>query len=98
MEWVQIIISSLLGLAIGGIVGFLLRVRIVEKSFLATRTKAQKIVEEATTQAEKIKKRETYRSQTRDFQPLSGKRQTDQGEKSQRSGTRKQTESTRRPA
>ncbi|HOW38500.1 MAG TPA: ribonuclease Y [Bacillota bacterium] len=56
MEWVQIIISSLLGLAIGGIGGFLLRVRIVEKSFLATRTKAQKIVEEATTQAEKIKK------------------------------------------
>jgi ribonuclease Y len=52
----EIIISSLLGLLIGGLCGFLLRVRLVEKGFQATRSKAQKIIDEAITQAEKLKK------------------------------------------
>ncbi len=54
--WPEIIISSLLGLGIGGIVGFLLRVSVVEKGFQTARNKAQNIIDEANSQAEKIKK------------------------------------------
>jgi ribonucrease Y len=56
MEPLLIIISSLLGLTIGGFVGFLIRAAIVEKGFQATKAKSQALLDEATTQAEKIKK------------------------------------------
>jgi len=54
--WPEIIISSLLGLGIGGIVGFLIRVSVVEKGFQTARNKAQNIIDEANSQAEKSKK------------------------------------------
>jgi len=54
--WLEIIISSLLGLGIGGIVGFLIRVSVVEKGFQTARNKTQNIIDEANSQAEKIKK------------------------------------------
>jgi ribonuclease Y len=53
---VIIIISSLLGLFIGGLVGFLIRVAMVEKGFQTVRNQAQEIVDQATLQAERIKK------------------------------------------
>ncbi|MFA5289556.1 MAG: ribonuclease Y [Candidatus Izemoplasmatales bacterium] len=52
----EIIISSLLGLAVGGVIGFLIRVSVVEKGFQTARNKAENIIDEANTQAEKIKK------------------------------------------
>ncbi len=52
-----IIFSSVLGgLLVGGLVGFMLRVIIVEKGFQETQNKSQKIIEEATALAEKTKK------------------------------------------
>jgi len=56
MNWVPIIISSMLGLLIGGFIGFAIRVFLVEKGFRTTRDKAKAILEEATTQAERLKK------------------------------------------
>ncbi|MBN2503780.1 MAG: ribonuclease Y [Bacilli bacterium] len=56
MQWPEIIISGLLGLSIGGLVGFLIRVSVVEKGFQNARNKALNIIEEANSQAEKIKK------------------------------------------
>ncbi len=56
MDPLIIIISSLLALAIGGLVGFMLRAILVEKGFQATKQKAQSILDEATIQAEKTKK------------------------------------------
>lgn len=50
------LISSLLGLLLGGVAGFLIRVAFVEKSFKTTRNKAQKLLDEALNQAEKAKK------------------------------------------
>ena len=51
-----IIISSLLGLIIGGFIGFIIRVAVVEKGFQATKEKTRKMIDDATTQAEKLKK------------------------------------------
>jgi len=56
MPWLEIIISSLLGLAIGGVAGFLIRVSVVEKGFQTAKNKAKDIIDDANTQAEKIKK------------------------------------------
>jgi len=56
MSWPEIIISSLLGLSIGGLIGFLVRVSVVEKGFQTARSKSQNIIDEAVSQAEKIKK------------------------------------------
>lgn len=56
MDPLIIIISSLLALAIGVLVGFMLRAILVEKGFQATKLKAQTIIDEATIQAEKNKK------------------------------------------
>ncbi|HKL47041.1 MAG TPA: ribonuclease Y [Candidatus Izemoplasmatales bacterium] len=53
---IVIIISSLLGLFIGGLVGFLIRVAMVEKGFQTVRNQAQEIVDQATLQAERLKK------------------------------------------
>jgi len=55
MPWPEII-SSLLGLIVGGIIGFLTRVSVVEKGFQTAKNKAQNIIDEANSQAEKIKK------------------------------------------
>lgn len=51
-----IIISSLLGLLIGGLIGFILRVALVEKGFQNTRNQAQEIIDQASLQADRIKK------------------------------------------
>jgi ribonuclease Y len=56
MDPLTIIISSLLGLIIGGSVGFVIRAVLVEKGFQATKAKQQAILDEAALQAEKIKK------------------------------------------
>ncbi len=56
MGWIEIIISGLLGLGIGTLAGFLIRVSVVEKGFQNARNKALTIIEEANSQAEKIKK------------------------------------------
>lgn len=55
-EVLTVIISSLLGLFIGGLVGFLMRVAMVEKGFQTARNQAQEIVDQATLQAERLKK------------------------------------------
>lgn len=55
-EAVQIIISSVLGLIVGGLIGFILRVALVEKGFQTARNKAQSIIDNALSQAERIKK------------------------------------------
>ncbi|MGE0003340.1 MAG: ribonuclease Y, partial [Candidatus Izemoplasmatales bacterium] len=52
----QIIISGLLGLVVGVIVGFFIRVILVEKGLQTARNKAQSLLDEATTQSEKLKK------------------------------------------
>ncbi|MDP3129793.1 MAG: ribonuclease Y, partial [Bacillota bacterium] len=46
----------MVGLILGGIAGFILRVVIVEKGFQTARNKAQGIVDDAVTQADKLKK------------------------------------------
>jgi len=51
-----IIISSLLGLIFGGLVGFIIRVAVVEKGFQTAKNESQAIIEQATLQAERIKK------------------------------------------
>ena len=53
---VIIIISSLLGLIFGGLVGFILRVSLVEKGFQTAKNEAQDIINKANSQAERIKK------------------------------------------
>ncbi len=55
-DWLIILISSVLGIIIGGLIGFILRVVVVEKGFQTARNKAQNILDEAVTQAEKLKK------------------------------------------
>ncbi len=50
------LISSVVGLILGGIAGFILRVVIVEKGFQTARNKAQGIVDDAVAQADKLKK------------------------------------------
>ncbi len=52
----EIIISSLLGLMIGSIIGFLFRVSVVEKGFQTAKNQAQAIIDDATSEAERIKK------------------------------------------
>ncbi|MFA5741893.1 MAG: Rnase Y domain-containing protein, partial [Candidatus Izemoplasmatales bacterium] len=56
LDPVVIIISSLLGLIIGVVIGFIIRIMVVEKGFQATKEKTQKLIDDATTQAEKLKK------------------------------------------
>ncbi|MGD9909938.1 MAG: ribonuclease Y [Candidatus Izemoplasmatales bacterium] len=56
MSPVEIIISILLSLVVGGLIGFISRVRFVEKGFQTARNKSQSIIDDANTQAEKIKK------------------------------------------
>ena len=51
-----VIISSLLGLFIGGLVGFIIRVAMVEKGFQTAKNQSQEIIDQATLQAERIKK------------------------------------------
>ncbi len=51
-----IIISSLLGLFIGGLVGFIIRVAMVEKGFQTAKNQSQELLDQATLQAERIKK------------------------------------------
>ncbi len=51
-----IIISSVLGLIVGGLIGFILRVSVVEKGFQTARNKSQGILDNAFSQAERIKK------------------------------------------
>jgi len=51
-----LIISILLSLVFGGFFGFIIRVRVVEKGFQTARNKAQNIIDEANSQAEKLKK------------------------------------------
>ncbi len=53
---IEIIISVLLGLIVGGLAGFILRVAIVEKGFQNARNKSQSIIDNAFSQAERIKK------------------------------------------
>ena len=51
-----IIISSLLGLIVGGLVGFIVRVAVVEKGFQTAKNKSQSIIDKALAQAERLKK------------------------------------------
>ncbi|QWB99371.1 ribonuclease Y [Mycoplasmatota bacterium] len=51
-----IIISSLLGLIFGGLVGFIIRVAVVEKGFQTAKNESQAIIDQATLQAERLKK------------------------------------------
>ncbi|MDD4069730.1 MAG: Rnase Y domain-containing protein, partial [Candidatus Izemoplasmatales bacterium] len=53
--WI-IIISSLLGLIVGGLIGFIVRVALVEKGFQTARNKSQSIIDQATSQADRLKK------------------------------------------
>ena len=53
---VEVIVSSVLALAIGVLVGFILRVSVVEKGFQTAKNKQQSIIDNATSQAERIKK------------------------------------------
>ncbi|MBU0997691.1 MAG: ribonuclease Y [Firmicutes bacterium] len=52
----EIIIFILLALVVGGLIGFIARVIVVEKGFQTARNKSQNIIDEANSQAEKIKK------------------------------------------
>lgn len=56
MSTFESIISILLSFVFGGLGGFIGRVIVVEKGFQTARNKSQSIIDEATTQAEKIKK------------------------------------------
>ncbi|MBU1144405.1 MAG: ribonuclease Y [Firmicutes bacterium] len=56
MDPIYIIISSLLSLVVGGLIGFIVRVSVVEKGFQTARNKSQSIIDDANTQAEKLKK------------------------------------------
>jgi len=51
-----IIISSLVGLIVGGLLGFIIRVAVVEKGFQTAKNKSQSIIDKALSQAERIKK------------------------------------------
>ncbi|HQN75007.1 MAG TPA: Rnase Y domain-containing protein, partial [Bacillota bacterium] len=53
--WI-IIISSLLGLIVGSLLGFMIRVVVVEKGFQTAKNKSQSIIDKALSQAERIKK------------------------------------------
>ncbi len=55
MFW-TIFISSVLGLLIGTVAGFIIRVIVVEKGFQTARNKIQSIIDDANTQADKLKK------------------------------------------
>ncbi len=55
-EALQIIISSVLGLIVGVLGGFILRVVVVEKGFQTAKNKSQEIIDNAFSQAERIKK------------------------------------------
>jgi len=55
-DYLQIIISSVLGLIVGGLIGFIVRVALVEKGFQNARNKSQSIIDNAFSQAERIKK------------------------------------------
>ncbi|MDC7243925.1 MAG: ribonuclease Y [Sphaerochaetaceae bacterium] len=53
---VEIIVSSLLGLIVGGLIGFIIRVSIVEHGFQTAKNKSQSIIDNANSQAERMKK------------------------------------------
>ena len=53
--WI-IIISSLVGLLVGSLAGFIIRVAVVEKGFQTAKNKSQNIVDKAIAQAERLKK------------------------------------------
>ena len=52
----EVIVSSLLSLIVGGLIGFIIRVAIVEKGFQNAKNKSQGIIDNAFSQAERIKK------------------------------------------
>lgn len=52
----ELIISGLLGLIVGGLAGFIIRVALVEKGLQNARNKSQGIIDNAFSQAERIKK------------------------------------------
>lgn len=52
----EVVISGVVFLIVGGLVGFVLRVSIVEKGFQDARNKKQSIIDNANSQAERIKK------------------------------------------
>jgi ribonuclease Y len=52
----EIIISSFLGLIVGGLIGFMVRVAVVEKGFQTAKNKSQSIIDTALSQAERLKK------------------------------------------
>ena len=54
--WYWYLAASLLGLLVGGLVGFIYRVVVVEKGFQTARNKFQQIVDDGISQAEKAKK------------------------------------------
>lgn len=54
--WYWYLAASLLSLLIGVLVGFIVRVIFVEKGFQTARNKYQQIIDDGTTQAEKLKK------------------------------------------
>ncbi len=56
MGWPELIISGILGLIVGGLAGFIIRVAVVEKGFQTARNKSQSIIDNAFSQAERIKK------------------------------------------
>ena len=56
MDPIWIFISSLLGLAVGTLIGFIVRVAVVEKGFQTAKNKAQSVIDTANSQAERIKK------------------------------------------
>ncbi len=54
--WYWYLAASLLGLLVGGLIGFIYRVIVVEKGFQTARNKFQQIVDDGISQAEKAKK------------------------------------------
>lgn len=62
MYWYEIISILLIGLVIGGVVGFFSRVAFVEKGLQTARNNAQNILDEAVAQAEKTKKEKLLES------------------------------------
>jgi ribonuclease Y len=56
IDVVGIIISSVLALAVGVLIGFIIRVAVVEKGFQTAKNKSESIIDNANSQAERIKK------------------------------------------
>ncbi len=56
IAWTEIIVSGLVFLIVGGLLGFIIRVAVVEHGFQNAKDKADDIVDNANSQAERIKK------------------------------------------